>query len=145
MSRKPPPTIFKGRAIGIVTLVVAQLFIGIIHIIFGFWLFSASSSMLFSKNTISASIPYSYTLYTIIFGLLTAFLAIPLWMKKFWGWLGAIVNLAFVVVLDTLTILNVPTIPGIPKSAGFVEIAYSLIIIIYLLQSHVRAQFEMSV
>jgi hypothetical protein len=37
--------------------------------------------------------------------------------------------------------LNLPSIPGIPKFAAATEIAYSLLLILYLLLPHVRKKF----
>jgi hypothetical protein len=34
-----------------------------------------------------------------------------------------------------------PSVPGIPKSAGFGEITYGVLVIIYLVQAHVRTKY----
>jgi len=38
--------------------------------------------------------------------------------------------------------LGLPSVPGIPMFAGFGEIPYSIIIVVYLLQSHVRTDYK---
>lgn len=138
-TKRPPIIIFKSRYIGIAVLVAAQVIIGFIHCVFGLWLFSASAAPL---GGIASFGPDIYSVYTIIFGFLTLGLAIPLWMQKSWGWVGTVTVLAFVIVADLLTLLNLPSIPGIPKFAGFGEIFYSIIVILYLLQGHVRAVYR---
>ncbi len=137
----PPKVLFKGRSIGMLLLVAAQALIGVVHTFFGFWLLSASSA---SPRGIGSFGLDVYSVYTVAFGLLTLCLAMPLWWQKSWGWWSTIGVLAFVVVADSLTLLNLPSVPGIPKVAGFGEISYSIIVIVYLLQPHVRAAFKIS-
>jgi hypothetical protein len=43
-----------------------------------------------------------------------------------------------VTVADALTPINLPSIPGIPKFAAVAEISYSVIVLLYLVQPHVR-------
>ncbi len=117
-----------GREIGIVILVLIQSLIGIIHVLFGFWLLSLSN------------INYIYSLYTAVFGLLSLFFALGLWNRRSFGWIGTFATLLFVTIADMLTILDLPSIPGIPKVAGAAEIAYSVIVLFYLVQPHVRAK-----
>ncbi len=126
---------YKGRSIGIVALTVAQFIIGIIHVLFGIWLLSAPSD--FSMQS-----PLIYSGYTLAFGLLTLICAIGLWHSKNWGWYGTVAVSAFVIVADALTLLNLPSIPGIPKFAGAAEIAYSLLLLLYLSQRHVKAKYK---
>ncbi len=83
---------------------------------------------------------YAYTAYTTVFGALTLLFTMEIWLGKKWGWLGTVSTLSFVILVDTLTLLNLPSIPGIPKFAAFAEIAYSLILLFYLFQPHVRAR-----
>ncbi len=122
-----PPT-FHGRTIGVVVLVAVQLLVGVGHVVFGVWLFAASSD--------------SYSTYTIIYSVLTVVFAVGLWKEKKWGWLGTVAVAAFVIVADVLALLNLPSVPGIPKFAGYGEIPYSAIISAYLLQRHVRARYH---
>jgi hypothetical protein len=57
---------------------------------------------------------------------------------KKWGLLGTIGVSTFVVVADSLTVLDLPSVPGIPKLAAALEITYSLLVITYLLQHSLR-------
>ena len=126
---------------GIVFLVVVQLLVGFIHVVFGFWLLIAtwaSSSVGFVGLS---STPVIYSVYTIFFGFLSLLFAILLWLQRRWGWVGTFVILVFVIVADSLTLLDLLSVLGLPKFAGYGEIAYSILVIIYLLQDHVRNKF----
>ena len=57
------------------------------------------------------------------------------------GWIGTIGVSLFVIVVDSLTLLDLPSIPGIPKFAGFTEIGYSILVIVYLCRVKVRTKF----
>jgi hypothetical protein len=124
----PPPPSFRGRKFGITVLVVAQYIISVIHVSLGLVLFFAG--------------PAVYSVYTIIFGVLVAVFAYGLWNGKKLGWIGTVVVSIFVVIVDSLTLLNLPSIPGIPKLAGFGEITYSVLILFYLSQSRVRTKYK---
>jgi hypothetical protein len=50
----------------------------------------------------------------------------------------------FVIAVDALTLLNLPSIPGIPKAAAVPEIIYSLLVLLYLSQTHVRIKYDIS-
>ena len=135
MSKKQPPTItYKGRSLGIAVLTAAQIFIGAIHVFFGFLLL-AFENLDFIQATIS------YDFYTTIFGGLTVVFAVLIWRGKKAGWVGTIAVSLFVIVVDSLTLLDLPSIPGIPKFAGFTEIGYSVLIIVYLCTSKVRKKY----
>ncbi len=133
MSNKPPQIFYKGRRIGIVILTVAQLLIGAIHVFFGFLLFA------FEVSFLQATI--AYDVYTIFFGLLTLVFAVFIWQNKKSGWIGTVAVSIFVSVVDALTLLNLPGVPGIPKFAAPTEIIYSLIVIFYLIRNDVRKKF----
>jgi hypothetical protein len=137
MSKKPPTIIYKGRSLGIVILTVAQLFIGAIHVFFGFLLL-AFENLSFIQTTIV------YDFYTIIFSVLTIVFAVFIWQGKKLGWLGTVAVSLFVIAADSLTLLNLPSIPGIPKLAGFGEITYSVLVLGYLLQAGVRRKYFIS-
>jgi hypothetical protein len=77
----------------------------------------------------------------VVFGLLVLVFAVFVWQGKKAGWIGTIAVSLFVIAADTLTVLNLPSIPGIPKSAALTEIAYSILVIIYLSAGHVRKKF----
>jgi hypothetical protein len=138
-TNRPPTVMFKGRYLGIAVLVALQVLIGFIHVVFGLWLISASTAPL---DGIASFGPDGYSVYTVIFGFLTLGLAVLLWMQKRWSWVGTVAVLAFVIVVDSLALLSLPSIPGIPKFAGFGEISYSIVVILYLLQEHVRADYR---
>ena len=135
MSNVPVFPTYKGRILGIVVLTVAQFLIGSIHVFFGVWLLSATSD-------ISAQSPLIYSIYTLVFGLLALICAYGIWRGKSWGWHGTVAVSLFVIAADALTLLNLPSIPGIPKPAAIAEIAYSLAVLLYLSQKHVRAKYK---
>jgi uncharacterized membrane protein (DUF2068 family) len=123
--------------LGIVVLAVAQFTIGVIHVFSGFLLLFASPSTTF---IISAQPPEIYSIYTLAFGLLALIFTYGIWLGKSWGWNGTVTVSIFVIVADALTLLNLPSIPGIPKLAAAAEIVYSLMVLLYLSQTHVRAK-----
>jgi hypothetical protein len=133
---------FRGRNLGIAVLVAAQLLIGAIHIFFGAWLLSALSMTPFASVLGTQTGPDIYSLYTILFGVLTLVFAALIWQQKRSGWIGTVAVAIFVIVADSLTLLNLPSVPGIPKVAGAGEISYSLIALAYLLQGHVLAKYR---
>ena len=130
MSKKPIPT-YRGRSLGIAVLTVAQLIIGAIHVFFGL-LFLAFENLTF----ISASA--TYDVYTFVFGLLAFAFAVFIWQGKKWGWVGTVAVSLFVIVADSLTLLDLPSIPGISKFPAITEIVYSLMVVFFLLQPGVR-------
>ena len=141
MKTTHPPTEYKGRSLGIVFLIGAQVLVGFIHVVFGFWLLSAPRFEPSAGILGSSSIPDIYSIYTIVFGCLALLFAGLLWLQKCAGWVGTFAVLSFVIVADLLTLLDLPSIPGIPKSACYGEITYSVIIIFYLLKESVRTKY----
>jgi uncharacterized membrane protein len=135
MSRVNILPTYKGRFLGIVALTVAQFAIGIIHVFFGVWLLSATSD-------VSAQSPLMYSIYTLAFGVLTLICSYGIWRGRSWGWHGTVAVSLFVIVADALSLLNLPSIPGIPKPAAAAEIVYSLVVLLYLSQKHVRAKYR---
>jgi vacuolar-type H+-ATPase subunit I/STV1 len=135
MSRKQTPIItYKGRSLGIVVLTVAQLFIGAIHVFFGLLLL-VFENISFLQETAA------YDVYTFTFGLLALVFAVFFWLGKKWGWVGTVAVSLFVIVADSLTLLDLPSIPGIPKFPALTEIVYSLLVALFLLQSGVRSKY----
>ncbi len=134
MNRHPELPTYKGRSIGIVILTTAQLLIGGIHVFFGVLLLAFEN-----LNFIQATI--AYDVYTVVFGVLVAVFAFLIWHGKKAGWVGTISVLVFVSVADTLALLDLPSIPGIPKAPALAEIAYSLIIILYLSTEKCKEEF----
>jgi hypothetical protein len=128
-----PPT-FRGKSLGITTLTVAQLLIGVIHIFSGALLFGFEN---FSALPATAA----YDMYTLMYGLLILVFAIFFWQGKKAGWIGTALVCLFVIVADSLAVLDLPSIPGIPKGPAFAEITYSLLVIFYLLQLNVREKY----
>ncbi len=123
-----------GRSIGIVVLTTLQLLIGAIHI--------GSGALLLAYGNFSAlPITAAYDIYTLVFGLLVVVFSVLIWQGKWAGWVGTVVVSLFVIVADSLALLDLPTVPGIPKGPAFAEIAYSVIILYYLLQSGVRKKY----
>jgi hypothetical protein len=133
-AKRGPPSNYRGRSIGIVVLVSAQLFVGFIHVFFGLLLFAYSNNT-FLQGTLA------YNTYTVVFGVLVSFFAWLIWQGKKAGWVGTVAVSLFVIAADSLTLANLPSVPGIPKSAGAVEIAWSLIVIAYLCTKKVRVKF----
>jgi len=82
-----------------------------------------------------------YDVYTFFFGLLTLIFAVYIWRSKKVGWIGTIALSLFVIAAESLTLLNLPSIPGIPKFPALAEIGYSVVAISYLSLRHVRIKF----
>jgi hypothetical protein len=141
MSSARTPLTYKGRGLGIIVLVTLQLLIGAIHVFFGLWLLSAPRIIPFFGQALG---PDVYSVYTIFFGLLTLIFTGGIWLKKRWGWIGTVAVSIFVIIADSLTLLDLPSIPGIPKFAAVTEIAYSLVLVLYLSQSQVRTRHKAS-
>jgi hypothetical protein len=133
VSKQPIPT-YKGRSLGIVALTAAQLLIGAIHLFFGLLLL-VYENLIFTQGNIV------YDVYTIVFSVLTLVFAVFIWQSKKAGWIGTVAVSMFVIAADSLRLLNLPSVPGIPKFAGFGEITYSMLIIIYLCTSQVRKKY----
>ena len=134
MSKKQQIPTYKGRSLGIVILTVAQLIIGAIHVFFGLLLFAFENLSFIPSTAV-------YDVYTFVFGLLALVFAVFIWQGKKSGWVGTIAVSLFVIVADSLTLLDLPSIPGIPKFPALTEILYSLLVVFYLLQSGVRRRY----
>ena len=137
MSNKPPIITYKGRSLGILILTVAQVIIGIIHTAFGLLLLAYENLSSFPATAV-------YDVYTFVFGLLALFFAVLIWRGNKAGWIGTVAVSLFVTVADSLTLLNLPSIPGIPKFPAITEIAYSIVIVLYLIQTGVRKKYLVS-
>ena len=127
MSGKREPITYKGRSLGILTLTVAQLLIGALHLAVGVTLLAADLSVG------HGIVPYN--VYTIAFAVLVLVFAAFIWQKKKAGWVGTVAVSLFVIAADGLTVLNLPSIPGIPKFAAPTEIVYSFLVLAYLLRN----------
>ena len=128
----------RGRFLGIFILATVQSLIGFIHISFGVVLLLGSYVPVASFSTA----PLIYNSYTLVFGLLTVFFTYLFWKGKQSGWIGTVAVSLFVTVVDTLALFDLFNFLGIPKTAGLGEIPYSLIILFYLLQNHVRLKYS---
>ncbi len=133
MDAKHEQITYRGRSLGIAILTVAQLLIGVIHILSGATLLAVD--LAYMLNTVA------YNVYTLVFGLLTLVFAVFLWQGKKAGWIGTVVVSVFVTAADILTLLDLPSIPGITKLPAYTEIAYNFLVIFYLLQTGVRKKY----
>jgi uncharacterized membrane protein (DUF2068 family) len=120
------PSSFKGKYIGVLLLTIVQGFVGIIHAVFGLVLVGSSSLLI------------AYGVYTFLYGTLTTVFAYGLGKGKPWSWMGTIAISIIVVIIDVLTVLDLPIIPDVPKFAATGEIPYSIAVIIYLIQPRIR-------
>lgn len=137
MNKKRTIITFRNRYLGVIVCVVIQLIVGLIHIFFGL-------NMLVGNFSIAnfSTIPTSYySLYTFVYGILTFVFTYLFWTGSRSGWIGIILVSLFVILADTLTFLNILTILGIPKIAAIGEIPFSILIVVYLLQNHVRSKY----
>jgi multidrug transporter EmrE-like cation transporter len=134
MNADPPKILVKGRPLGFFILVSGQLLVGTIHVFFGLLLLTFDASSYFPSTV-------AYDIYTFFFGLLGLVFAGYLWQGRRVGWIGTIGLSLFVIAADSLTLLNLPSIPGIPKFPALAEIGYSVLIISYLSLRHVRENF----
>lgn len=135
MKRSSLP-LFRGRFFGIVVLIAIQLIVGVIHVAFGLVMLSGNLSASFTMT------PTVYSVYTLVYGSLTFVFACLLWTGKRLGWIGTVFVSLFVIVADTLTVLNLLTYLGIPKVAAIGEIPFSILVLAYLLQHHVRTKYN---
>ena len=129
MSKPIKPPTFRGRSIGVTVLTVSQVLIGVIHIFSGLLLFVFED---FSALPVTAV----YDGYTFFYGVSVMVFAVFLWREKLSGWIGTVGVSLFVIIVDGLRVLDLPTIPGIPKAPAFAEIAYSVIVVGYLLSRY---------
>ena len=134
LSVRPKPPTYKGRSIGIVLLTAAQLLVGGIHIFSGLLL-------LVFENLASFQATLAYDVYTFVYGLLVSIFAVLIWQGKKTGWVGTVAVSLFVIAADTLTLLDLPSIPGIPKAPALLEIAYSVLVVGYLCTGSVRKKY----
>ena len=137
--KKPPKTItVRGRFLGIAILVAIQLINGIIHTFSGLALLLGSYIPIAS----SSNSPSILSFYTLTCGILTIVFTYLLWKGKRLGWIGSVATLSFVIIADILTIFDLISFLCVVKTAGIGEIPYCIIIIIYLIQDHVRSKYR---
>ena len=138
MKRTEKVVTFKGRFFGIAVLVVIQLINGIIHTFSGLALLLGSYIPMAS----SSNAPSIFSFYTLTYGILTIVFTYLLWKGKRLGWIGTVAVSSFVIIADILTIFDLITFLGVVKTAGIGEIPYCIVIIIYLIQTHVRSKYS---
>ena len=124
---------FRGRFLGIGVLVAIQVINGLIHTFFGLLLVLGSY-----VPTASSTAPSVFSFYTLIYGILTLLFTYLLWKGKRLGWIGTVAVALFVIIADALTVIDLLTFLGIIKTAAILEIPYSLVTVLYLIQNHVR-------
>jgi hypothetical protein len=123
------PESFKTRCAGVFVLTVLQFLNGVIHTIFGLVLVFA------------VSVEFSYSIYTLLYGVFTMLFAYGLWAGRKSGRLGTIVVSLFVIVVDVCAVFSIPLIVGVPTSAALGEIIYSLAVALYLFQPKIIKLF----
>ena len=124
------PASFKGKFVGLLILVVLQFLVGAIHAVIGLGLIFGMSG------------EFVYSVYTLLYGIFTVIFAYGLWVGSKSGWIGTLLVSIFVIVVDVSELLNMPLIAGVPRSAAFGEIFYSLVILLYLLQPKIIHLFR---
>ena len=137
MESSPAVPTFKGRFFGVAVLVAVQFLIGIIHVAFGFAMLSGN----FSVAAVSVT-PLVYSTYTATYGSLTLLFTYLFWAGKRSGWIGTVAVSSFVIIADSLTVLGLLSALGIPPLAAVGEIPFSILVIAYLLQPHVRTKYS---
>ncbi len=137
MSIKKTDITFRGRYLGVTFLVIVQFIVGLIHMFFGLLMLSGSFSVVSYSGT-----PIVYSAYTLVYGCLTFFFTYMIWTIRRFGWVGTVAVSFFVILADTLTVFNLVNVLGIPKLAAIGEIPFSIVIILYLLQNHVRSKYN---
>lgn len=124
------PASFKGRYLGVLILVLVQFLVGTIHAVIGLGLIFSMYGEL------------AYSVYTGLYGIFTIIFAYGLWVGRRIGWVGTTLVSIFVIVVDVSAVLNVPLIAGVPRSAAFGEIFYSLVLLLYLFQPKIIQMFR---
>ena len=137
MTIKKANITFMGRYLGVTFLVIVQFIVGVIHMFFGLAMLSGSFSIASYSGT-----PMVYSVYTLVYGVLTFFFTFLVWINRRFGWIGTIAVSFFVILADSLTIFNLFNILEIPKLAAIGEIPFSILVILYLLQHHVRSKYN---
>ena len=109
---------------------------------FGFWLLTSSQSItsFFSMETSTI-----YGIYTIAFGFGAAILGYGIWLERNWGSFGTIALSLLVIIIDSLAVLDLPTIPGVPKFAALTEMLYSIVVSAYLLELKIKTNLKESI
>jgi len=137
MTVKKDHITFRGRYLGVTFFVIVQFIVGIIHIFFGLAMLSGSFS--FASYSVT---PIVYSFYTFAYGCFTFFFTYLVWITSRFGWIGTVAVSFFVILADTFAVFNVINFLGIPELAAIGEIPFSIVIILYFLQYHIRSKFN---
>ncbi len=129
---------FRGRYLGILFLVSIHLIVGLIHLVSGLALILGYYSFAAYSTTMI------YSVYTLVYGFLTAVFTYLVWKGNRMGWIGTVAISTFVIIIDSLAVFNLSNILSIPapKFAAIGEIPFSILVLVYLLQNHVRAKYN---
>ena len=128
----------RGRFLGVFILVIFQTLVGVIHIFFGSVLLFGSYVPIASSSTV----PLIYSFYTLVYGFLTIVFTYLFWKERKLGWIGIVAISLFIIIADALALFDLYNILCIPKTAGLGEIPYSLIILFYVFEDHVRLRYN---
>jgi len=138
MKRHSKVVTFRGRFFGIAVLVVIQFINGIIHTFSGFALLLGGYIPVASPSMA----PLIFNYYTLAFGILTVFFTYLFWTGKRSGWIGTVAVSLFVILVDTLAVFDLLNVLGIVKTAAIGEIPFSILVLVYLLQYHIRSKYS---
>ena len=83
-----------------------------------------------------------YSLYTLIYGILVTIFTYLFWKEKHIGWIGTAAISIFIIIVDILAIFDLLNFLSIPKMAGLGEIPYSLFVLFYLFEEHIKLQYK---
>jgi hypothetical protein len=129
---------FRGRYLGILFLVSINLIIGLIHLTVGLAMVLGCYSFAAYSTTMI------YSVYTLVYGFLIVVLTYLVWKGNRMGWIGTVAISTFVIIIDSLAVFklsNILSIPA-PNFAAIGEIPFSILVLVYLLQNHVRAKYN---
>lgn len=138
MKKSKNDVTFRGRYLGILVLVIVLSIVGFVHVFFGLALISGN------LHFGSYSTALIYSVYTFVYGFLAVFFSYLLWKEKRTGWIGTVSILIFVIVVDTLAVYNLSNILNVPAPnfAAIGEIPFSILILAYLFQDHIRSKYD---
>ena len=137
MKRPSKVITFRGRFLGIGVLVVIQCINGIFHTFYGV----ASLLGEYIPFATSSTELLIYNYYTLAYGILTVFFIYLFWKGKRSGWIGTVAVALFVTIVYTLILFEFLYVPGIAKTAAIVGIPFNVLVLVYLLQNHIRSKY----
>ena len=133
------PSSFRGEFLGLFLLTLAQFLMGGIHVVAG--IFVLLVPYVFSSVFAVTEITLLFGVYSLLYGLLVLVFAYGLWTGNRWGWIGTTILCIFVVVEASSTLL-LTLIQGVPMSARIVDITYSFVVLLYIIQPHIKRSFS---